>query len=301
MTTENKNNYFSFYFNHPEAPADALVADPEIFEKLSASGKVLMNNFDETVYSYNYGEAHFIVLNTGTYVNTGNETYPDDEHFFNAQREWLKKDLEENKDAKWKIIMVHEAMYNRTGKKQDRTYLTDIVESYGVDLVIEGHSHILTRTYPMKNGEIVTKSSPDVIDKGTGTIYMTIGSTTTGHDALSPSMVECMQTVISQDSEQPAYTTVTIKDNMLVLTTRQLDGLVLDSFYIRGEGVTDEMLTEAAETEAPIATEESTEASVSEEIPATAQGCGSVVSLAGIALVVALGACTAFVSKKKED
>ena len=48
--------------------------------------------------------------------------------------------------------------------------------------------------------------------------------------------------------------------------------------------------TEANATEAPVT-----------EAPAAEGGCGSSVAAAGIALVAALGTCTAFVAKKKED
>lgn len=315
QVNDDKNNYFSFYFNQPDAPEDALVMDPDIYAGLSASGKVQVDNFNETVFSYDYGNAHFIVLNSGTYVNTGNETYPDDEHIFEAQRAWLENDLKENSDAKWKIILVHEPFYHRNGGKQDRTYLTDIIESYGVDLVIEGHSHLLTRTYPMKDGEIVTKESPELIEKGTGTVYMTIGSTTPDHgDIVGETIVENMCTVVCPDDTQPSYTTVSINNGKLTLTTRQLDGLIIDSFTIQGEDdpeppTTEEEVTTVPEetTETVTTTEPATEdpsAGAPETTEPTAEepkkGCGSSVSVAGISLVAALGTCTVFVSKKKE-
>ena len=181
----------------------------------------------------------------------------------------------------------------------------------------------------MKDGKIATKSSPDLITKGTGTIYMTIGATTTGHDSIGSSTVEAMQTVISNAGTQPAYTTVTIKGTDLVLTTRQLDGLVLDSFTIRGtedfaeerpvvEETTEAPVTEAPATEAPTTEAPATEAPTTEapttEAPEAevttapytdpveepAGGCGSTVGVAGLALVAALGTCTVFVAKKRD-
>ena len=49
-------------------------------------------------------------------------------------------------------------------------------------------------------------------------------------------------------------------------------------------------VTEAPATEAPVT-----------EAPAAEGGCGGSVAACGIALVAALGTCTVFVSKKKED
>ena len=77
---------------------------------------------------------------------------------------------------------------------------------------------------------------------------------------------------------------------------------IADPFPIRPETepATTEPVTEAPaeETEAPVADE--TEAPVT-EAPKAEGGCGSSVAVAGIALVAALGTCTAFVAKKKED
>ena len=67
---------------------------------------------------------------------------------------------------------------------------------------------------------------------------------------------------------------------------------------------TTEAPTEAPVTEAPT-NENPTEAPVTDapetEAPAAAGGCGGSVAACGIALVAALGTCTVFVSKKKED
>ena len=317
INNDNLNNYFSFYFNHPNAPEDAMVMDPAIYEGLTASGKVQVNNFNETVYSYNYGSAHFIVLNTGTYANTGNKTYPDDQHIFEAQRAWLEKDLEANKDAKWKIILCHEAMYHKDGGKLERQYLTDIIEKHGVDLVIQGHSHIVTRSYPMKNGEIVTKAVTDVIEKGVGTVYVTIGATTPSHTAMGTSTTEPLQSIVYHDNTQPAYTTVDIKNGKLVLTIRQINGLVIDTFTIQGEEEPDEVFpedttTQAPDTDTPATDDTSVDAPSGEadgtekvngtDTPATdGNSCGSSVSVVSLAVIAVLGTCTAFVAKKKED
>ena len=312
QTNNNLNNYFSFYLNHPAVAEDALVMDPDVYDGLSDSAKVLVNNFDETIYSYSYGDAHFIVLNSGTFVNTGNYTYPDDEHFFNAQRAWLEKDLEANKDAKWTIVMLHEASYHRSGlNNQDRTYLTDVFEGYGVDLVIQGHSHIVTRSYPMKDGKVVTKATSDVIEKGVGTVYLTIGSTTPSHSEMGNSTVEAMQNIVFHDNTQPAYTTVAIKNGKLELTIRQINGLVLDTFTIQGEDDPEEEITEAPETEAPatetpasdtLATEDLTDAITTDTTTTDeSNGCGSSVGIASVAIVALLGTCTAFLTKKKEN
>lgn len=221
------NNYFGLHFNHPDNGSDAL--DWTYAEKVTdANLKVQFAKSEDTIYSYNYGDAHFIVLNSGAYCDQ-------DEYILKAQRAWLIRDLEENKDAKWKIVLVHEPVYHRKGGAEDRPWLYDVIEGYGVDLVIQGHSHLVTRTYPMKDGAIVTKTNPDVIQKGSGTVYTTIGSTTLNHDSLGdPNVEECML-VLSPENHQASYTVVSVNGDKLTMTVKQLDGYELDRFTIVSE------------------------------------------------------------------
>ncbi len=75
-----------------------------------------------------------------------------------------------------------------------------------------------------------------------------------------------------------------------------------DPFPVRDtEEPTTEAPKNAPETEAPTNTPE-TEAPAGEtEAPTSEGGCGGSVAVAGLALVAALGTCTAFVAKKRED
>ena len=188
--------------------------------------KRVSENADETIYSYDYGSAHFIVLNTGGYS-------AQDKYLIEAQRDWLIKDLNDNSDAKWTVLLIHEPVYHRLGGDESRPWLYDVIENYGIDLVMQGHSHLVTRSYPMKNGEIVTKQNPDEIQKGSGTVYTTIGSTALNKDGEGDaSHVEEMMLIAIPAAEQATYTIVNVTDDKLSVVTKQLNGLVLDSFSI---------------------------------------------------------------------
>jgi len=101
-------------------------------------------------YSFDYGNAHFIVLNS-------EEMYLMDT---TLQVEWLKKDLEEHRDAVWKIVNLHVPPFTCGGNyyARDRLkikqLLVPIFIEYGVDLVMSGHDHDYERTRPIgsKNG-----------------------------------------------------------------------------------------------------------------------------------------------------
>jgi len=275
--SDDNNNYFSLHLNHPDNGADAL---DQSFSANVSNGyvKKQFSAYEDTIYSYNYGDAHFIVLNSGAY-------YADDRYLLEAQRQWLTEDLEANKGAKWKILMVHEPVYHRKGGSEDRPWLFDVIESYGVDLVIQGHSHLVTRTYPMLDGKIVTKESPDLIKQGTGTVYTTIGSTTLNHDSLGNPNVEACMTVISPDSDQAAYTVVSVEGDRLVMTVKQLNGYVLDEFTIL-----------ATDGNADVSTDPTTNAPTEEKKDYT-----SVIIIGGtVALCTAAGLGAAVVIKKKK-
>lgn len=218
---------FDLHFNHPNNGGTAAL-DPEIIANIANENlKAVVQNADETIYSYNYGDAHFIVLNTGAYVHS------DDRYVLEAQRQWLIDDLEANKDARWKIMLIHQAVHHRNGGNYDRQQLEDVIENYGVDLVLQGHSHLVTRTYPMKNSQIATKQNPDVVQQGVGTVYTTIGSTALNHDGANDTINdEEMYHIVTPTATQPAYTSVEVKGDALHVVIKQVNGLIIDEFTI---------------------------------------------------------------------
>jgi len=222
--------YFDLHFNHPNNGGTVAIDKSVTNGKIDNLSQYLVDNSDETIYSYNYGNAHFIVLNTGNYT-------ADDEHIIKAQREWLKKDLEANKCAKYTIVTMHEPGYHRSvNPAENRPWFNDLFESYGVDLVIQGHSHLVTRSYPMKDGKIVSKSITDTIEQGVGTVYTTIGSTALNKDGTSDTVnVEEMFSISIPEKEQATYTIIEVNDDGISVVTKQLNGLVLDTFTITAD------------------------------------------------------------------
>ena len=93
-------------------------------------------------YSYDYGYAHFVVLNTNT-VN-------------DAQINWLKEDLDKAANAKWKIVTMHISPYS-SGDHSNKAENQNIVEKFTpvfsekhVDLVLQAHDHTYNKTLPYK-------------------------------------------------------------------------------------------------------------------------------------------------------
>lgn len=232
--------YFGLHFNHPNNGGTAAY-DQSLKYKVSAAhtSQFFGESGKETVYSFDYGNAHFIVLNSGAFNNANNKIIG--QTLLAAQKEWLIKDLEANKDAKWKIVMYHGAAYSFYGSEHNCDFLSDVIEGYGVDLVIQGHNHLVSRTYPMKNGKIVTKAVDNLVNKGVGTIYTTIGAAKPAHSSFSnyKNYDETASLVVTPTNTQPTYTTVSINDSKIMVTVKQINGFVVDTFTIRDKSVPD--------------------------------------------------------------
>lgn len=218
---ENVGFNFNMHFNHPNNGGRNAIP---LWANLGNYIQNIMNNPKEAAYSFDYGNAHFIVLATGASGGT-------DQYLTNSQKTWLTSDLTANADATWKIMVLHHPEYGWS-TSSDRMWLAEIIESNGVDLVLQGHVHGNARSYPIKNGEVVRKNNPDVITKGEGTVYSILGSTTTNHQHVDETVSPNMLMAYTPKDEIPVYGYATVTDSTLTYTVKQLDGLVVDEFTI---------------------------------------------------------------------
>lgn len=218
--------YYTLQFNNPDNAGNwvgTLTAD----NLSAANNKGAIANYKDTVYSFDYGNAHFVVLNTGYHTPSA-----DTKKIIAQQTAWLENDLK-NSDAKWKIVMLHQGLYGaKSTTSSTREALEPIMDAYDVDLVLQGHDHFVMRTYPMTNGAIVTQENPNNITKGTGTVYTILG-------ASGPKRYEDTYTApwyaasfVRTSEELPTYTTFKVSDSKIEVVTKQIDGVVVDSFTI---------------------------------------------------------------------
>jgi acid phosphatase type 7 len=147
-------------------------------------------------YSYNYGNTHFVVL----------DSYGmDDEKYILADKDspqlkWLERDLAANKSL-WTVVYYHHPVYTKGSHDSDaepdlvalRQVLVPVFDKYKVDIVMSGHSHTYERSFLIKghtghwmsfdskfivqntNAEY-SKFSRPIINKDEGTVYLTVGS-----------------------------------------------------------------------------------------------------------------------------
>lgn len=153
----------------------------------------------KSYFSADYGNVHLISLDSQANQDDGFRIYDTT----STQIQWLKRDLAASK-LPWKIVIFHHPPYSKGGHDSDteeqmkliRENLTPVLERYGVDLVLTGHSHGYERTYRLKGMTGLAKTfdkakhvaesttgrydgSPNscpILTKGAGTIYIVNGA-----------------------------------------------------------------------------------------------------------------------------
>ncbi|GAB3711154.1 hypothetical protein GCM10027592_48440 [Spirosoma flavus] len=108
-------------------------------------------------YSFDYGPIHFVMLDGYGLRNVGGIQKRFYEDTINhPQVIWLKNDLAST-NKKWKIVYQHFPAYSQGSHNSEtesdliaiRQVINPILERYGVDIVMAGHSHVYERSYPL--------------------------------------------------------------------------------------------------------------------------------------------------------
>lgn len=107
-------------------------------------------------YSFDYNGAHMAVLNTND--NKKDADNPEGAVMSHEQLSWLENDLREARErgVNWLILSYHKPLYSSSYHSlQDedvqavRERLMTLIDKYDVDLVLNGHDHVLTATKPL--------------------------------------------------------------------------------------------------------------------------------------------------------
>lgn len=161
----------------------------------------------EVFYSYDYGNAHFLSLNSEVFA-VGSDNVLD------QMKDWIDDDLAQN-DKDWTIAYWHQPPYSKGSHDSDDFYelvmtmmreeVVPLLESYDIDMIICGHSHVYERSYLLHghyglsnsllptmildnsngnraqgNAYVKDPSSPNP----QGTVYAVVGNAGSSHDTI---------------------------------------------------------------------------------------------------------------------
>lgn len=126
-----------------DIPVYVVVGNHEITSEKSEA--VLESIFGDLTYSFNYENAHFVILDTAVYKNF--------HRIDETQLEWLKNNLKKN-DKDIIYVFGHDPAYpvgHHTGDSLDkypseRDKLWKTFQEYGVDVYFCGHEHLYNRS-----------------------------------------------------------------------------------------------------------------------------------------------------------
>jgi hypothetical protein len=189
----------------------------------------------ENYYSFDYANAHFLSLDDELQFDGAND--------LQNQLDWIKQDLAaaRQRGQHWLIAMWHKPPYSggsHPDNEKIQAAFLPTLEAEGVDLVLNGHSHVAERTFPLHNHQIVNHSLSQYlkIAFSPATIYVVSGAG--GKD--SPLESDSLHTLMAfQLGEVSGYESVYIHGDTLAGRWVKNDGEIMDHFVmIKSRGTT---------------------------------------------------------------
>lgn len=96
-------------------------------------------------YYFSYGNAVFIVLDSNNIIPV-------------IHQKTINDAISAYPDAAWRVVMLHHGAYSAGADEFTNKICTSMIkgyfDTYDIDLVLSGHNHFYSRTYPVYDGEI---------------------------------------------------------------------------------------------------------------------------------------------------
>jgi len=196
---------------------------PEYFVKLFRVPQNGPANFKGEVYSFDYGFAHIVVLNSSFHYEFKDPA--DRQAMIQAETAWLDADLAASTQP-WKIVVYHDATYNLNPDRAGvltKVHFGPVIDKHHVDAVFNAHEHAMARSYFIKNEEF-TPSAAD------GTVYFITGRS--GDNAKDSLGRKIWHPFFYDPQAQTCYLVAAVDREELTVTAKLEDGTVVDVFKI---------------------------------------------------------------------
>ena len=192
------------------------------------------------VYSFNFNNVHFLSMATEILYSSGS-----------SQNVFVKNDLAAaaaNPNIDWIIVYFHKPMYSSpsscsscSGESSLRDIYHPIFDQYGVDIVLEGHTHDYQRSFPIKFNSN-SKSNPIITDTNrnnyidpAGQIHAIVGTGGVNFHSLNSQK----SFIAFQQSNRFGHLNIDIQNNGTNLIGKFIsnEGGILDQFTISKSGI----------------------------------------------------------------
>lgn len=189
---------------------------------------------DQLNYSYDYGNTHFVAINSG-YAQGAEKVGKVLFQQNSNEYKWLDADLSkarQNKNITWIILYCHYPLYSFGASHivtwQD--HLKPLVDKYKVDLCIAGHRHVYERHKAVRGSQIFEESDTHVYNQPKGTVYVTNGSC--GGSLQGVGGWDLPTMVYTPKEKVYTYAVMTIENKIINYKVFDKDGNQVDYFKI---------------------------------------------------------------------
>lgn len=186
--------------------------------------------FNRRYYSYDYGDVHYVVLDTQLYESNHEDNH-DTHHpdLYDVQVQWLRQDLASN-TKKWTVVLMHrdpfQYAFDRPGASraagfdEEGVLFMPIFDEFHVDLVLSAHLHSYRNRGHVRNFD----------RDASGPLYILTGI---AGDARRPKWKQHpLDLYVIPDREASNYMTMTVTSNRLVIKAFLADGTQVDESVI---------------------------------------------------------------------
>jgi hypothetical protein len=168
---------------------------------------------NEKWYSYDWGDAHIVVLDSSQPFDPASPQFA-----------WAQADLVAHQSSVWRIVVIQDPPYSSTSANSSatgvQTNLVPLFQAQRVQLVLSGNSHNYERSNPLING----------VPAAGGITYMVSGN---GGNAFNPFTIPEPSWSASRNSSLYGYLKVSVSPTAIVLNEiSAADGTTLDTATI---------------------------------------------------------------------
>ena len=180
----------------------------------------------ENYYSFDYGHAHFVALDTLQSTLPASDQY-----------RWLERDLSRTAQP-WKFVFFHFPPYtagfldHQDGRRSPldtasvRRNVVPLFETYGVDVVFAGHSHSYERTFPILQNQVIDQGQEPNYVNAAGPIYIVTGGGGASLLGLDSSPLNARQNLAHHMVE------ISLSGDQVIGRASTPSGFVIDEFTI---------------------------------------------------------------------
>lgn len=190
-------------------------------------------------YSFVYGDVKFIMLNTNDLSSNKLKS---------EQYDWLVNELKTN-TVRWKVVVMHNPLYSVGKWGTDPNYysvalalraqLQGIFAQYGVDIVLQGHDHTISRTKPIdgqgqvQNETFVEENGVNYSTNPSGVVYMMNGAA--GNDLRWPTEgYEADFYGYASKSSKNSWAEFEVSATKITVRVKYLSGTEVEEYYSWG-------------------------------------------------------------------